>query len=217
MEGDTCFKSQACLQPPHFFPGLPLARWLRGAHTKHTNKQDCHWVWLFVGQPSSLMSLSRLPLAGPWFKKILKSGSTLEGSKWTQDLTFPHALGPRSLGIFTTSSPSLQTGCRGHPKPVPTPKLWGSERTLFIQLVYPPGIHFFSSSPTPSKKKWGKGKPPGLFPLSCFSFWQLPQPQDRQPRALLYINCFPSHPSTSCFISDVITVCFSAHRQVRCN
>ena len=140
-------------------------------------------------------------------------------SKRRPDLTFPHALGPRSLGIFTTSSPSLQTGCRGHPMPVPTPKPWGLERTLFIQLVYP---QEFTSLPLPPllKKKWGKGKTSWIFflcPVSASGNCHSHSHRTDSPESALHQLCFPSHPSTLYFISDVITVFFSAHGRVRCN
>lgn len=148
--------------------------------------------------------------------KTIKVPAGLRRSKGRRILTFPPVLHLRSLDIFTTSPPpKSQNCCMGHATPMPTPKLWGSQRILFIQLVYPQGFSPFL--PPPKKTEGAKRKPPGFFSLSYFSFWQLPRPQDRHPRARFTSTVLPITPLFLVFYFRCDHGAFLVHRQERCN
>lgn len=141
-------------------------------------------------------------------------------SKGRLILTFPHGALWVEFGYFNTPPPHHRPTVWPTPTPVPTPcSLRGSQKIIFIQLVYPLGILSLSFHPTNSSKK-NRGKEKTLwifFSLSKFSFWQLPEQQGRSLRAgfaSLVLSTTPLH-LVLYSLSDRSAL--SVHRQVRCN
>lgn len=150
--------------------------------------------------------------------KTIKAPAGLWRSKGRRILTFPPVLHLRSLDIFTTSPPpNLRTAVWATLPQCPPPSSGALRGFFSFNWCTLRNSLLFSPHPKKKKTEGAKRKPPGSFSLSYFSFWQLPRPQDRHPRACFTSTVLPITPLFLGFYFRRDHGALLVHRRVRCN